>query len=87
MIRETFGEEALQSYIRKHESVVSNLSMHRRTIFDVNPGTVTSELGSINIPAKGRERAMTNFSEAFDEILEKLIIPKWPSKSDNGGAV
>lgn len=87
LIRETFGEEALQSYIRKHESVVSNLSMHRRTIFDVNPGTVTSELGSINIPAKGRERAMTNFSEAFDEILEKLIIPKWPSKSDNGGAV
>lgn len=83
LIRETFGAAALQSYIRKHESVVSNLSAHRRTIFDVNAGTVSSELGAITIHAQARERAMKNFSEAFDEILEKLIIPRWASKQIN----
>lgn len=87
LIRETFGSESLLSYIRKHESVVSNLSMHRRTIFDVNPGTVTSELGSITISSKSRATAMANFSEAFDEILNKLIIPRWPSKNAKGDRV
>lgn len=73
IIREIFSADCLDAVIRKHESVVSNLSFFRRTVFDVNPG-------DCNVSRDARKKAMINFSTVFDEILEKCIFPKWDSK-------
>ncbi|WP_339673900.1 AAA family ATPase [Dasania marina] len=72
-IRETFGSSCFDTVIRKHEAVVSNLSFFRRTVFDVNPG-------DCNVSRDARKKAIANFSTVFDEILEKVIYPKWESK-------
>ena len=63
----------MQSVIKKHEAVVSNLSLMRRTVFDINPTD-----GNVNRDA--RKRAMSNFETVFDEILERAVYPHWPSK-------
>ncbi len=72
-IRKTFGASCMQSVIKKHEAVVSNLSLMRRTVFDINPTD-----GNVNRDA--RKRAMSNFETVFDEILERAVYPHWPSK-------
>lgn len=72
-VREIFGAKCLSTVVRKHESVVSNLSFYRRTVFDINPG-------DCNVPREARKKAMTNFSTVFDEILERIVFPKWESK-------
>ena len=76
-IRKVFGPDCLDSYIMKHDSVVGNLSLLRRTIFDVNPGIIKTSVGDIRISKQARLKAIVNFSEAFNEILDKLIIPRW----------
>ncbi|MEM1154745.1 MAG: AAA family ATPase [Pseudomonadota bacterium] len=72
-IQKTFGSDCMQSVIKKHEAVVSNLSLMRRTVFDVNPGDA-------NVNRDSRKRAMSNFKTVFDEILERAVYPKWASK-------
>jgi chromosome partitioning protein len=72
-VREIFNAKCLRAVIRKHESVVSNLSFFRRTIFDVNPG-------DCNVSREARKKAIANFSTVFEEILEKAVFPKWESK-------
>lgn len=72
-VRDIFGAKCLKTVIRKHESVVSNLSFFRRTVFDVNAG-------DCNVSREARNKAIANFSTVFDEILEKVILPRWPSK-------
>jgi chromosome partitioning protein len=72
-IRDIFNTKCLSTVVRKHESVVSNLSFFRRTIFDVNAG-------DCNVSRDARKKAMANFSAVFDEILEKIVFPKWKSK-------
>lgn len=72
-IRSIFAANCLDTVIRKHESVVSNLSFFRRTVFDVNPG-------DCNVNREARKKAMANFSTVFEEILEKAVYPKWESK-------
>jgi len=72
-VREIFGAKCLSTVVRKHESVVSNLSFYRRTVFDINAG-------DCNVSRDARKKAMTNFSTVFDEILEKIVFPKWESK-------
>jgi chromosome partitioning protein len=72
-VRDIFGVKCLSAVVRKHESVVSNLSFFRRTIFDVNAG-------DCNVSREARKKAMSNFSTVFDEILEKIVFPKWESK-------
>lgn len=72
-IRQIFAANCLDTVIRKHESVVSNLSFFRRTVFDVNPG-------DCNVNREARKKAMANFSTVFEEILEKAVYPKWESK-------
>ncbi|MDO8863259.1 AAA family ATPase [Haliea sp. E1-2-M8] len=72
-IRKTFGVDCMQSVIKKHEAVVSNLSLMRRTVFDVNAGDA-------NVNREARKRAMANFQTVFDEILARVVYPRWPSK-------
>jgi len=72
-IRDIFEVDCLSTVIRKHESVVSNLSFFRRSVFDVNPG-------DCNVSRDARKKAIANFSAVFEEILEKMIYPKWESK-------
>lgn len=72
-IQRTFGQDCMQSVIKKHEAVVSNLSLMRRTVFDVNAGDA-------NVNRESRKRAMANFKTVFDEILERAIYPRWASK-------
>ncbi len=72
-IRRTYGTACLQSVIKKHEAVVSNLSLMRRTVFDVNASD-----GTVN--RDSRKRAISNFKTVFDEILERAVYPRWPSK-------
>jgi hypothetical protein len=45
----------------------------RRTVFDVNAGDA-------NVNREARKRAMANFKTVFDEILERAVYPRWPSK-------
>ena len=72
-IQNTFGPDCMQSVIKKHEAVVSNLSLMRRTVFDVNAGDA-------NVNRESRKRAMANFKTVFDEILERAVYPSWASK-------
>tara|TARA_A100001391_G_scaffold201871_2_gene189958 strand:- start:11313 stop:12512 length:1200 start_codon:yes stop_codon:yes gene_type:complete len=72
-IQRTFGPDCMQSVIKKHEAVVSNLSLMRRTVFDVNAGDA-------NVNRESRKRAMSNFKTVFDEILERAVYPSWASK-------
>ena len=74
-IRKTFGTACMQSVIKKHESVVSNLSLMRRTVFDINAGD-----GNVNREA--RKKSMANFETVFDEILERTVFPKWSTKRE-----
>ncbi|GAA6168308.1 AAA family ATPase [Sessilibacter corallicola] len=74
-IRKTFGTSCMQSVIKKHESVVSNLSLMRRTVFDINPGDG-------NVSREARKKAIANFETVFDEILERVVFPKWSSKKE-----
>lgn len=73
MIRKSFGADALEEVIRKHDSVISNLGLLSRTAFEVNAGE-----GDVN--RESRQRAMANFGRAFDEIMRKMVLPHWPSK-------
>lgn len=72
-VRDIFDGKCLSAVVRKHESVVSNLSFFRRTVFDVNAG-------DCNVSREARKKAIANFSTVFNEILEKVIFPKWASK-------
>lgn len=79
-MREIFGDACLDNYIKKHDAVVSNLSLLRRTVFDTNGGKIETSIGEMNISSKARKSAIENFSAAYDEILEKLILPCWPER-------
>jgi len=72
-IRKTFGSACLQSVIKKHESVVSNLSLMRRTVFDVNAGDG-------NVSREARKKAIANYETVFNEIIDRVVYPRWPSK-------
>lgn len=72
-IRDIFEGKCLSAVVKKHESVVSNLSFYRRTAFDVNAG-------DCDVSREARKKAIANFSTVFDEILEKIVFPKWASK-------
>lgn len=72
-IQSIFSAKCMKAVIRKHESVVSNLSFFRRTVFDVNPG-------DCNVSREARKKAIANFSTVFDEILEKAVLTKWASR-------
>lgn len=82
-MRSTFGESCLDNYIKKHDAVVSNLSLIRRTVFDTNGGTIKSGIGDIKIASKARKSAIENFSASYDEILEKLVLPLWPNRKND----
>jgi chromosome partitioning protein len=75
MIRDIFGGSCFDHVIRKHESVVSNLSFYRRSVFDINAG-------DCNISRDARKKAINNYKAVFDELLEKLIYPNWESKKE-----
>ena len=72
-IKETFGSACFKSVIKKHDSVVSNLTLLRRTVFDINPG-------GGGIGREARKKAILNFSAVFEEVLENVVYPRWPSK-------
>lgn len=74
-VRDIFEAKCLSAVVRKHESVVSNLSFFRRTVFDVNAG-------DCNVSREARKKAIANFSTVFDEILERIVFPKWASKRE-----
>ena len=79
-IQDTFLDHCLESYIRKHDSVISNLTLVRKTIFDVNAGAIKTSVGDINIKSDTRKKAMANFGDVFDEIIERCVRPYWPSQ-------
>ncbi|HBO13553.1 MAG TPA: hypothetical protein DD491_12270 [Halieaceae bacterium] len=75
LIQETFGDRALSTPIKKHDAAVSNLTLFRRTAFDVNATN----------PACGntaRNHAVANFRAVFEEIFERGIAPLWPHGTD-----
>lgn len=72
----TYGSKALKNAIRKHESAVSNLTHLGRTIFDVNAGQ-----GKVSdIKKDAIIKARENFNDVFEELLDKVILPRWPSR-------
>lgn len=72
-IRRTFSANSFRTVIKKHDAVVSNLGPYNRTIFDVNAG-------DLKINRAARKRAMENYSAVFQEVLERCVYPRWPSK-------
>lgn len=75
LIKDTFGTRALPTPIRKHDAAVSNLSLYRRTAFDVNAANPACSRQS-------RNSAIENFSEVFEDIFKTAILPSWPHKTD-----
>jgi len=73
-IHETFGEMTFRTAIRRHEAVVSNLSTLRRTVFDVNQSDNL-------VDRRARKKAIENFSEVYEEVLQRVVLPRWPSRS------
>lgn len=72
-IRDVFGDRGTHSVIRRHDAVISNLSLVRRTVFDINSGDA-------GVRSETRKRAMENFGAVFDEVYRNHIIKRWPSK-------
>lgn len=68
-IRNTFGKDCMFSVIRRHDAVVSNLTLLRRTAFQVN----AKDAG---ISREALAKAIQNFSETFDEILKRTLLAK-----------
>lgn len=79
-IHNVFGDKCSKACIRKHDAVISNLSLIRRTVFDVNPGIIKTSFGDLNIKSDARKRAIENYVEVFDEILNRNIKPYWESR-------
>ncbi|NIB38653.1 AAA family ATPase [Pseudomaricurvus alkylphenolicus] len=72
-IRHTFTDTGLKTVIKRHDSVTHTLNYVKRTVFEVNPKDV-------DVPRDALKKAVMNYSAAFEEILETLIYPRWPSK-------
>ena len=76
LIKETFGDQAFDTPIRKHDAAISNLSIHRRTAFDVN--AANPACGS-----KARNAAIENFGQVFQELFDRAIAPTWVHGTDH----
>lgn len=76
-IHHTFGEQCLSEPICHHKSVVSNLSLKNRTVFDINASEA-------DITAKARNRAIENFEAVFVEVFEKAVVPRWTGRYGRG---
>jgi len=73
LIKPNFGDSCLNSVIRKHDAVVSNLSLLSRTAFEV--------LGKdVDLKPEVIRRACANYGQAFEEIMERLVYKHWPTK-------
>lgn len=78
-IHHTWGEQVFANKITKHDSIISNLGMLRRSVFDVNLGKISTSKAEIQISRTARINAIKNFSETFDEIFDRCVRPYWPS--------
>jgi len=76
-IRAVFGDRTMENVVMRHDSVISNLGLIRRTVFDVNAG----EAG---VRTDSRKKAMQNFTNVFEELYAKHILPRWPTRQANG---
>ncbi len=72
-IQETFRDRCNTHVIQKHDSVIDNCGTFHCSIFETQPG-------DLGISRQARSRAMLNYSSVFDELMEKLVYPRWPSK-------
>ena len=45
----------------------------RRTVFDVNAGDG-------NVSREARKKAIANYETVFNEIIDRVVYPRWPSK-------
>lgn len=75
-IKKVYGEHCLGHAIRKHDGAVSNLSAKGRTVFDIRPG----QAGVERVRREAIMAARDNYAQVFDEIIQKVIVPKWPSR-------
>lgn len=72
-IRHTFDAADLKTVIKRHDAVVHSLNYIKRTVFEVNHTDV-------DISKDAHQKAVVNFTTAFEEILQRLVYPRWPSK-------
>ncbi|KZX58031.1 hypothetical protein A3709_20685 [Halioglobus sp. HI00S01] len=70
MIRPVFQEAALENIITKHDAVVGKLVTVGATVFQ-------APRGEQGIKKDQWERAEVNFSSVAQEIMDKLVIPRW----------
>lgn len=80
-IQATFSESVINYPIKKHDAVVSNLNVVKRTVFDVNPGLIKTSIGDINIQSSARKKALQNYEYSADLLLNKYIKSFWPSRA------
>ncbi len=74
----TFGERVFRHAICNHKSAVGAASYFSRTMFEVN----ATELP---VKTEARKRCMRNYEDSFQEIMQRLVLPYWPSQLSRGG--
>ena len=72
-IRPTFVKDVLRTSVLNHKSAVGASTYFSRTMFEVN----ATELP---VSSEARKRCMKNYTEVFNEIMERAVFPYWPSK-------
>ncbi len=83
-IKPAFSSAVMRNVVRKHESAIGATNMYRRTMFEVNNGTLP-------VKKEARERCINNYKAVLDEIVLEIMYPRWPSKKTKleimGGAI
>ena len=72
-IKPAFGAKVMRNVVRKHESAIGATNMYRRTMFEVNSGTLP-------VKKDAREKCINNYKAVLEEIVFEIIYPRWPSK-------
>lgn len=72
-LQETFGAHLNSHVIQKHDSVIDICRAFHCSVYETRPG-------DLSISRQARSRAMLNYSAVFDELMVKMVYPRWPSK-------
>jgi len=72
-IKPAFGSSVMRNVVRKHESAIGATNIYRRTMVEVNNG-------SLPVKKEAREKCINNYTAVLQEIVIEMIYPRWPSK-------
>lgn len=72
-IKPAFTTAVMRNVVRKHESAIGATNVYRRTMFEINSG-------SLPVKKDAREKCINNYKAVFNEIVMESIYPRWPSK-------